>query len=39
MWLGRDELVEIEKTIRKFGPAASQGPVTINQRITALRRD
>ena len=39
MWLGRDEGVEPEITVRKFGPAASEQPVTINQRITELRRD
>ena len=39
IWLGRDELVEPEITVRKFGTAASERPVTINQRITELRMD
>jgi len=39
MWLGRDELVEPEVTVRKFGPAKSERPFTINQRIANLRRD
>jgi len=39
MWLGRDERVEPEITVRKIGPAASERPVTINQTITELRRN
>ena len=39
MWLGRDERVEPDITVTKIGPAASERPVTINQRITELRRD
>ena len=39
MWLGRDELVEPEITVRKYGPTVSERPVVINQRITELRRD
>ena len=35
----RDERVEPEISVRKFGPAASERPVTINQRIAQLRRD
>ena len=39
MWLGRDERVEPEITMRKFGPATSERPFRINQRINELRRD
>jgi len=36
MWLGRDELVEPEITVRNFGPATSERPFRINQRIAEL---
>ena len=39
MWLGRDEHVEPEISVRRFGPAAFELPVTIKQRIAQLRRD
>ena len=39
MWLGRDEHVEPEITVRNFGPTASERPFRINQRNTALRMD
>ena len=39
MWLGRDERVEPEVTVRNFGPATSERAIRINQRIADLRRD
>ena len=39
MWLGRDECVEPEISVRRFGPAASERPVTITQGIVQQRRD
>jgi len=39
MWLGRDERVEPEVTMRNFGQATSQPPVAISRRIAELRRD
>ena len=39
MWLGREERVEPEISVRRFGPAASERPVMINQRIAQQRRD
>ena len=39
MWLRRDERVEPEITVRNFGPATSERPFGINQRIAELRRD
>ena len=37
MWLGRDERVEPEITVRNFGPATSERPFRINKRICELR--
>ena len=39
MWLGSDEGVEPDVTVRKFGPATSERAFRINQRIADLRRD
>jgi len=39
MWLGRDESVEPEITVRNFGPATSERPFRINQRISDLGRE
>jgi len=39
VWLGRDERVEPEITVRNFGPATSELPFRINQKIAKLRRD
>ena len=39
MLLGRDERVESEITVRKFGPATSEQAFGIKQRIVNLRRD
>ena len=37
--LGRDERVEPEITVRNFGPATSELPFRIKERIAELRRD
>jgi len=39
MWLWRDERVQPEITVRKFGPPTYERTFRINQRITAQRRD
>ena len=39
MWLGRDEHVLPEISVRRFGPASSERPAPINQRNPQLRRD
>ena len=37
IWLGKDERVELEITVRNFGPATSERAIRINQRISNLR--
>ena len=39
MWLGRDERVETEITVRKLGPATFERPFRVNQRMVDLRSD
>ena len=39
LWLERDERVEPNVTVRNFGPATSERPYRINQRIAELRSD
>ena len=38
MWLGRDEHVEPEVTVRNFGPTGSRWPRMMSQRIEGVRR-